>query len=85
MILKLEITCKSCNCTFQLDSGKYCCKDSLCCPNCGQQIPEDTFNKIADAFNAVKSVPEIFAESNSCNGFQIKPISIDAENEDTLF
>lgn len=85
MIMKIEVECKSCECSFMLSSLKYKPRESLDCPNCGQAVPSHNLKQIDDAMRLIRSIPEVFAGSSAEDGFVIRPICIDAENSDLPF
>lgn len=57
MKIKIDITCQNCNCKFEIDSQNYVERETICCPNCGQQFPDEPFKHLQAGMKEFSLVP----------------------------
>ena len=57
MKFKVVITCKQCDCCFELSPGSFKLRDSYECPNCGQPLPADIYESIKTGIVSLGKVP----------------------------
>ena len=69
---KIKISCEDCRCSFELRPFDFKLRDSLECPNCGQQFPSDEFIQLKTGITALGSVPERTPEPQGANPFDDK-------------
>lgn len=65
MDFKIEITCHGCKCKFQLRPINFSDKNSLSCPNCGNEIDGDIFSHLRTGVKELSLVPDIFPEDSA--------------------
>lgn len=57
MDFKLTIKCQDCRCSFELRPYKFKARDSMRCPNCDSQIPDDVFQNIKTGIESMGEIP----------------------------
>lgn len=64
MRFKVAITCRRCDCTFELSPTNFKSRDACECPNCGQEIPAEIYADIKSGALSLGRVPYRFPKSN---------------------
>lgn len=73
MDFKIKITCKKCDCHFQLRPIDFKEPRELRCPNCGQQVPTEIVEKLTVGVKALGEIPEVYPEGASAFSLDSKP------------
>ena len=57
MKFKINITCRKCDCSFELSPNNFLLRDSLTCPNCGQPFPQAEYDSLKQGISVLGSLP----------------------------
>ena len=66
MDFKIEITCLNCDCKFELRPAEFHHRESMFCPNCNQQFPDNIYQHLKTGIIELSDVPEYVSENESC-------------------
>ena len=56
MNCKVKITCKCCACSMEINANKFQASGQIICQNCGQKMPDGTYEKLSSAMTALASL-----------------------------
>lgn len=56
MDIRINVSCRRCNCGFALTSGRFSDRGALSCPNCGATLAADTYATLCTALLAFRGL-----------------------------
>lgn len=59
---KVSIKCEKCKCAFELRPGEFADRDTLSCPNCGQELDSSVFVHLKTGIFELSQVPDRIPE-----------------------
>ncbi len=66
-IKKINILCRNCNTNMEIQTKYLKNKNSLCCINCEQEFPQQTFEKLKDSIQKFEEIRKELEYQDSMN------------------